>query len=188
VIDRSGSMSCQIKQLQDAMNIFMRSLPADCYFNIVGFGSGYTKLSPQSMRYTDESLKRATDHIATIMANYGGTNIYEPLSDVLSQPLIPFYSRQVFLLTDGQVSNTDDVIRLVQRKNQQCRVFSLGIGSSVSHFLVNGIARAGNGTSAFVASGERVERKVLKQLNDGFLPPSISPITTKWPYTSCSHD
>ena len=36
LIDRSGSMSgAKMNQAVDAMQLFLRSLPADCYFNIV---------------------------------------------------------------------------------------------------------------------------------------------------------
>ena len=39
-------------------------------------------------------------------ANYGGTNIYGPLETVLKQDQKPGYLKQIFLLTDGGVSNT----------------------------------------------------------------------------------
>ena len=35
----------------------------------------------------------------------GGTEIYQPLKDVFNQPIPEGRSRQVFLLTDGEVSN-----------------------------------------------------------------------------------
>jgi len=45
VVDRSGSMSgSQIKNARAVMQLFMRSLPEDCYFNVIGFGSNFKKL------------------------------------------------------------------------------------------------------------------------------------------------
>ena len=67
--------------------------------------------------------------------------------------MIFWFGCQVFVLTDGQVSNTEAVISLVEKNNANTRVFSLGIGSSVSHHLVEGLARAGKGTSQFVTGG-----------------------------------
>jgi hypothetical protein len=43
-------------------------------------------------------------------ANLGGTEIESPLSDIFSSPIIEGYPKQIFLLTDGQVSNTERVV------------------------------------------------------------------------------
>jgi len=40
------------------------------------------------------------------------------------------------------------------------RVFTFGIGSGASTALVNGIAKAGRGTSEFIKEGERMQPKV----------------------------
>jgi len=44
------------------------------------------------------------------------------------------------------------------------------VGSSASHYLVEGIARAGKGTALFAAMKERLENKVLQQLQDALQP------------------
>jgi hypothetical protein len=38
-----------------------------------------------------------------MQADLGGTELMKPLVDALTSPLIPGYSRQVFVLTDGEV-------------------------------------------------------------------------------------
>lgn len=45
--------------------LFLRSLPEDCYLNIVGFGSRYNKLWPSSMKYGQGSLSQASAHVAS---------------------------------------------------------------------------------------------------------------------------
>ena len=57
------------------------------------------------MKYNDSTLTMAKNHVAGIEANYGGTEVYRPLNAIFSQPPIPGYTRQIFLLTDGAVSN-----------------------------------------------------------------------------------
>ena len=47
---------------------------------------------------------------------------------------------------------------------------SKGLGSSASHHLVEGIARAGNGTALFASLEEKLEKKVLQQLQDAMQP------------------
>lgn len=59
------------------------------------------------------------------------------------------------------------------------RVFTLGIGDGASHDLVEGIAKAGNGTSAFVTYQERMEEKIVNQLKNA-LQPSLYDISIEW--------
>jgi hypothetical protein len=65
---------------------------------VIGFGSGYVKLFPSSRVYDDETLEQANQHVAAIRADLGGTQLLEPLRDVLSSPSDPKYPRQVFVL------------------------------------------------------------------------------------------
>merc|ERR1712142_318674 len=88
-------------------------------------------------------------------------------------------ARQVFVLTDGQVSNSSACIDLVRKNSSTNRVFTLGIGSSADRHLVKGIARAGKGTAAFTTQGEPITSKVIKQLKNG-LQPCISQVLVKW--------
>jgi hypothetical protein len=54
------------------------------------------------------------------------------------------------LFLDGEISRPDTTINMVNQNNHHTRVFTIGIGESVSHYLVNGLARAGKGTSELV--------------------------------------
>ena len=121
------------------LQLFFRSLPEDCYVNIVGFGSRYNKLWPTSVKYSQQTLTQASAHLSSMGADLGGTEILQPLSDILSAQLIPGYTRQVFVLTDGEVSNTAEVIECVRRFQHNARLFALGLGEGASHELVEGI-------------------------------------------------
>ena len=61
---------------------------------------------PSSVRYEDKNVKPATEKVNKMQADLGGTEIYNPLEIILIEKPIQGYPRQVFLLTDGQVSNT----------------------------------------------------------------------------------
>lgn len=100
----------------------------------------------------------------------GGTEIMQPLQKVYESEKITGYLRQVFVLTDGEVSNTEEVIGLTKAHAHETRVFTLGIGNSASHHLVEGVATAGGGTSTFATDNEPIDRKVLEQLKDAILP------------------
>ena len=103
-------------------------------------------------------------------------------------------TRQVFVLTDGQVrfsthesipintlqvSNSSACIQLVRAHSTNARVFSLGVGSAADRHLVKGLARAGQGTSAFTNIGEAITGKVVTLLKHA-LQPSINSVRVDW--------
>jgi len=59
LLDRSGSMSgSRIEMAKSALLLFLKSLPPDCYFNIIGFGDKFEYLFPKSKKYEDSSLEK----------------------------------------------------------------------------------------------------------------------------------
>merc|ERR1719146_598107 len=67
VVDCSGSMSGQrIEQSKRAMQIFMRSLPEGCRFNIVKFGTSFLCMAQQSLTYCDENIEIASRYISEV--------------------------------------------------------------------------------------------------------------------------
>ncbi|GFG03330.1 von Willebrand factor type A domain protein [Aspergillus udagawae] len=177
VTDRSGSMKSKIPSLNNVMNIFLRSLPEACSFNIASFGSQVTWLWPSSMRYSQENLDVASKHVDSFQANYGGTEIYGALHSVLDH-----YNKRndvptsVILLTDGEVWNVDNVIQLVRRTASNgysnIRFFSLGIGDQVSHRLVEGIGQQGGGYAEVVpeSSMGSWQERVIQMLKSALTP------------------
>jgi hypothetical protein len=101
LVDRSGSMSGRsITSVRSCLALLLRSLPTSCMFNIISFGDRFTSLFENGSRhYDDESLKIASDHVHTMAADYGGTELFPPLAKILAQPVNPAYPRQIFLLT-----------------------------------------------------------------------------------------
>jgi hypothetical protein len=87
--------------------LFLKSLPTDCYFNIVGFGSEHAVLFEQgSRKYDSESLRIAMGYTEALDAEMGGTEICDPLSVIYGLKQIDGYQRQVIVLTDGEVGPT----------------------------------------------------------------------------------
>ncbi len=103
----------------------------------------------------------------------------EPLKKLYAEPAVDGYLKQMFILTDGEVSNTKAVFGIVQANAHKVRVFALGIGDAASHDLVEGVAKAGGGTAAFVTYNESIDTKVLNQLKNA-LQPSLTDIELKW--------
>lgn len=123
LVDRSGSMAGSfIRSAGETLVLFLKSLPEGSYFNIIGFGSGYESLFPSSVPYTQENLDKATTHAQNIVADLGGTEILEPLKYIFNKcPQMKGLSRQIFLLTDGSVSNARVCIDVVRKNAHKAR-------------------------------------------------------------------
>ncbi|KXS19291.1 VIT-domain-containing protein [Gonapodya prolifera JEL478] len=170
VLDRSGSMEGEnITYARSALQLFLKSLPATCKFNIIGFGSEFQKLFLTPQPYNDANLATAVHHAQTVHADLGGTEILEPLKAACATPLEEGWQRSIIVLTDGEVYSPDAIFAFASStsRSQNTRFFTLGVGSSVSHLLVNGLARAGMGSAEFVGAGERMEGKVVKLVKAG---------------------
>lgn len=123
LVDRSGSMHGSfIESARETLLLFLKSLPENCSFNIVGFGSDHTKLfNKGSVTYSQKTLDVATSHTQTMQADLGGTELLLPLKDILSQKPPHGLSRQVFVLTDGAVSNTQACVDIVRKHASMSR-------------------------------------------------------------------
>ncbi|OUM62671.1 hypothetical protein PIROE2DRAFT_69472 [Piromyces sp. E2] len=182
LIDQSGSMhGWKLDYLKDALNIFLKSIPTDSYFNIVTFGTYYESLFEKSVKYDETSLNKAIKYVKDMDASMGGTEMKDALEYIFNTEIPEGYNRSVFLLTDGEIWDVESVIDLVRdnTEKQNSVIYTFGIGNSVSHYLVSSIARNGNGMSLFVTEGERLEKKVLLQLKNVMIP-LIKDYTISW--------
>ena len=171
LMDCSGSMQGQsITLAREALVLFLHSLPSDSTFNIVRFGSSMEKLFPESQPYSDSTLASALLMAENLKADLGGTEILDPLNQLLIQGRVDSRVRQIFVLTDGAVSNSMECIRRVGKLCKASRVFTVGVGPSVDRHLVSGIARAGGGSAVFTSRGEEMASKVLEQLKQALAP------------------
>ena len=111
IVDRSGSMSgSRIDAAKEALLLLLKSLPVGCSFNVVSFGNEHSLLfSDGSRPYSKESLDEALELQKSMKADMGGTEILDPLKAVFKKPPKPGMPRQVFLITDGEVGNTNQV-------------------------------------------------------------------------------
>ncbi|XP_064856575.1 von Willebrand factor A domain-containing protein 5A-like isoform X2 [Oncorhynchus nerka] len=189
VVDRSGSMSCQmhngsvaqdrIGSARDTLLLLLKSLPMGCYFNIIGFGSRYESFFPKSVEYSQKTMDEALQKVKAMRADLGGTGILQPLKHIYSQPCLPDQPRQLFLFTDGEVWNTKEVLDLVKANAGSHRCFSFGIGEGASSALIFGVAKQGGGHAQFITGQDRMQPKVMQSLRFA-LQPAVVDISVKW--------
>jgi hypothetical protein len=102
-----------------------------------------------------------------------------PLQWLKDNPLVHGHSRQIFLLTDGEISNVDEVLNLCCLMSVSNRIFSFGLGLSPSRSLVKGLARATNGRFVFIPPYTSVDSYVGEQFQKA-LQPYITNVQIKW--------
>ena len=136
LIDCSGSMGGQnIRIAKHVLDLYLDFFPTDSTFNIVKFGSTMQLLFPSSQPCTDSTLKRARLLVRDLQANLGGAEILPALQAFLKQPPNQDCKRskrprQLFILTYGAVSNSQECIVLARAERENARVFTVGIGAS----------------------------------------------------------
>jgi Ca-activated chloride channel homolog len=76
-----------------------------------------------------------------------------------------------YLITDGAVSNNQDVVNLIRSYKDHFNVHTVGIGNGASKTLVIECANAGNGSYYFVNNrAEGLQGKVIDALKKSFKP------------------
>ncbi|CAF1140071.1 unnamed protein product [Rotaria sp. Silwood1] len=103
----------------------------------------------------------------------------EPLKWLEKHPPRKGRVRQIFLLTDGEISNVNEVLDLCRSMATSTRIFSFGLGHSPSRSLVKGLARATNGCFVFIPPNTSVDIHVGEQLQKA-LQSYISGIQVDW--------
>lgn len=171
LLDRSGSMQGKKLQMaQQAVLIFLKSLPENCKFNIVSFGTSYDLLFENSVDYAEISITEASEKLKTFKADMGGTNIYEPLEHIFDLDNNNQCPRSVFLVTDGDVTRPDLVIKLIHDNCHHTRVNAFGIGSDVSGDLIKDCAKAGGGLCSFIDDPKDISAEIINVLKKTMMP------------------
>jgi hypothetical protein len=190
VADRSGSMQYNMAMLISAMQVFLKSMPVGVKFNICSFGSSHSFLWAKSQSYNQETLQQANDHLLHFQSDMGGTETFGAIQATIERRYtdIPL---EIILLTDGDIWRQEDLFKYVNQQVEQTngniRIFPLGIGNGVSHALIEGLARAGNGFAQAVQIGERLENCVVRMLR-GALSPHITDYTLEVKYEKENDD
>ncbi|CAM4962625.1 unnamed protein product, partial [Rotaria socialis] len=182
VVDCSGSMEDENKigLAREAMLLFLKSLPVNCHFNIIRFGSNHRALFNEiTAIYNEENSQKAEQLTKQLKADLGGTELLQPLQWLEKHSPRQGRARQIFLLTDGEISNVNEVLDLCRTMATSTRIFSFGLGHSPSRSLVKGLARATNGRFVFIPPNTSVDVHVGEQLQKA-LQSCITNIKVKW--------
>lgn len=152
VVDVSGSMHGFPLDTAKAVlrSLIGRLKPSDS-FNVLLFSGNSLLLSEQSLPADPANLQRAFDLIDTQQGG-GGTELLPALRQALALPTDEGRARSLVVVTDGYVSVEAETFALIRENLDRANLFAFGIGSSVNRFLIEGMAKAGQG-EPFVITG-----------------------------------
>ncbi|CAI2383543.1 unnamed protein product [Moneuplotes crassus] len=183
ILDRSGSMRAhdRLTLAKDALKLFIKSLPDDSIFNIIGFGTKLDIMHKKgSIKYSKDSVNEALLKIELMGSDLGGTALIDPLEFVFRTPVDLKYPRNIFVLTDGAIRDTDPVMKIVKENNHSARVHSFGIGNGASKYLVKELSKVGLGTCQLIADQDsKIKGKVIQALNQASKP-ALTDIKVDW--------
>ncbi|HEY2945461.1 MAG TPA: VIT domain-containing protein [Vicinamibacteria bacterium] len=157
VLDVSGSMhgfplDTAKKLLADLTRVLR---PTDT-FNIVLFADGSRTLAERSLPASPQNLQHALRFIGP-QSGGGGTELRAAMARAFAIPRLEGVSRSIVLITDGYIEAEKDVFDYVRDHLDRGNVFCFGIGSSVNRYLLEGVARAGQGEPFVVTKPDEAE-------------------------------
>jgi len=113
-------------------------------FNVLLFSGSNRMLASASLPATVENIQTAI----TLLEHYegsGSTELLPALKAAFALPQNENTARTISVITDGYVTVETEAFDLVRQNLNHASLFAFGIGSSVNTYLIEGLARAGQG-------------------------------------------
>ncbi|MFN7995807.1 MAG: VIT and VWA domain-containing protein [Bryobacteraceae bacterium] len=153
LLDRSGSMQgAPIEQAKKAIEACLAVLSEKDFFGIAAFDYRVESFRAGLVPGTRGNRDMARQFLALIAAG-GGTEL--ALGFEQATRMLAGESGDVFILTDGQVFGTEEI--LAKARSTGVRLHCLGIGSASQDRFLTLLARETGGVSRFVTPRERVD-------------------------------
>lgn len=161
VVDQSGSMDgTRLSQAKAALAACLAALGPEDWFGLLSFESQPHLFRPGMVQATDANRQMALQWLARVDAT-GGTELalaLEAAVHLLGDP-----GHDIFLITDGEVSETGPIIEAMTASG--ARVHVLGVGEASEDRFLSSLARRTQGVSRMVGSSENVGVAGLELFN-----------------------
>lgn len=181
VLDRSGSMAgWKMVAARRALGRLIDTLTPRDRFTVYAFddrietpplANGFGLIAA-----SDRARFRTIEFLAKIDSR-NGTEMAQPL-DRAVQALSEDMGRDriLVLLTDGQVGNEDQILKMLAPRLAGIRIFTLGIDQAVNAGFLRRLAMAGGGSFDVVESEDRLD-DVMDKIQRRIGPPVLSNLT-----------
>lgn len=168
IVDVSGSMAgTSISQAKASLLHGLDKLKAADSFNIIIFNNTSSALFDEPVLATHRSLEQAKKFVRSLDAD-GGTEMKPALEMAFGMDsLADEKSRvqQVVFMTDGAVSNEEELFNLIDKRLENRRLFTVGIGSAPNSYFMSRAANMGRGTFTYIGDLSEVQKKIEQLFN-----------------------
>ncbi len=179
VIDTSGSMNGV--PLAASKRLAARALkalgPRDT-FNLIRFAGDNTIFSEDPLPNDRNAIEQALAWLNQQQGG-GGTELLPALEAAFARPADPNRLRVVVFLTDGFVGNDHQILVAIGKVIGDARIYTVGIGTSVNHHLLDRMAELGRGAFVFVRPDESAD-DALEAFRSWVTLPYLTNLAIDW--------
>jgi len=165
IIDTSGSMGgVAIRQAKQSLITALDLLNSNDTFNIIAFEDRTQSLFKVSKLANINNVAQAKYWLSQLEAG-GGTNMYPAIEQALTESNNDNTYKQVIFITDGSVGNETELFNLIERKLDNSRLHTIGIGSAPNSYFMSQAAKIGRGTYRYIGSINEVSHEMTDLFN-----------------------
>ena len=177
LVDCSGSMNGDsIDQARQALTEILSLMRPIDHFNVIQFGTSQHKLFATARPGEAPHLQEAAYQLRFLQADMGGTELAHALSATYRDS-DGMLNPDILLITDGHVHAGASLID--QAKHSGHRIFTVGVGSSVSQDTVHALADATGGACELVSPNESIVAAIVRQFRR-ITQPRIASVHVDW--------
>jgi Ca-activated chloride channel family protein len=151
----------------------------DDTFNVIRFAGAAEQMAPRRRRpRRARNVKAALQYIQSMEAG-GGTMMIEGIRRSLQVTPDPERLRFVAFLTDGYIGNEKEILAELHQLRGPSRVFSFGVGQSTNRYLLDHMARLGQGCAAYLSLNDDAS-KIMADYFERISHPALTDISIDW--------
>ena len=169
LLDQSGWMNGnKIEISKKALELFLQSLPANSYYQLIGFGSNFVKYDETPKEYNQDNINLSMKCIESLNAELGGTNIYDTLKNIYEDKIYDNIklNRKIFLLTDGYIKNRENTLELIKENNYKYNIYAIGIGNNFDEYLIKTAGYYGKGSYNYCRDMNELNSIISREINN----------------------
>ncbi len=179
VLDISGSMSgYPLDTAKELIKNLVSDLRETDTFNLILFSGASMQMSERSVPANAENIKKAIQ-IIDDQEGSGGTELAPALRDALAIPNEKDVSRSIVVITDGYIYGEKEIFEIIHDNISSADFFSFGIGRGVNRYLIEGIAKTGQG-EPFVVTEKDDASETAERFKTYIQSPVLTDIDVKF--------
>ena len=170
IIDQSISMSSSMNEVTKTLSNLIDYFPQESYYQLIGFGSNYKKYDSQPKINTKENIIATKEIINSLDADMGGTDLSKPLNNILKEHYMDYQkislSKQIIILTDGDINLGEDIIELIKLHNNEFKIHLIGMGHYINVETIIDTSKVGNGSYHIINDASDLNKELLDIINE----------------------